>query len=107
MKFLIIWRFFRLAALAAGTDAPENMRRCFANNYDVEVRAVACDPCCTPNRNYSDPMSVHLVSLRAATSALCPFPLPAVPSHIYSHNKPRLAAAVKPLEPRQLWGCHD
>ena len=39
LKFLIIWRFFRLAALAAGVDAPENMRRCFANNYDIEVHS--------------------------------------------------------------------
>ena len=38
LKFLIIWRFFRLATLAAGLDAPENMRRCFANNYDIEVQ---------------------------------------------------------------------
>ena len=38
LKFLIIWRFFRLASLAAGVDVPENMRRCFANNYDVEAR---------------------------------------------------------------------
>ena len=29
----------RLAALADGIDPPENMRRCFANNYDIEVRA--------------------------------------------------------------------
>ena len=27
----------RLAALLDGVDPPENMRRCFANNYDVEV----------------------------------------------------------------------
>lgn len=26
----------RLAALVAGVAPPENMRRCFANNYDVE-----------------------------------------------------------------------
>lgn len=38
LKFTVMWRFFRLAALAAGLDAPENIRRCFANNYDVEVR---------------------------------------------------------------------
>ena len=37
LKFTVIWRFFRLAALAAGIDAPENIRRCFANNYDIEV----------------------------------------------------------------------
>lgn len=38
LKFTVVWRFFRLASLAAGTDAPENIRRCFANNYDIEVR---------------------------------------------------------------------
>ena len=37
LKFTVIWRFFRLAALAAGMDAPENIRRCFANNYDIEA----------------------------------------------------------------------
>lgn len=28
----------RLAALADGIEPPENMKRCFANNYDIEVR---------------------------------------------------------------------
>ena len=37
LKFLVIWRFFRLAALAAGSEPPENMLRCVCNNYDVEV----------------------------------------------------------------------
>jgi D-alanyl-lipoteichoic acid acyltransferase DltB (MBOAT superfamily) len=37
LKFTVVWRFFRLASLAAGVDAPENIRRCFANNYDIEV----------------------------------------------------------------------
>jgi protein-cysteine N-palmitoyltransferase HHAT len=37
IKFALIWRVMRLAALAEGVDPPENMRRCFANNYDVEV----------------------------------------------------------------------
>lgn len=36
LKFGTIWRFFRLAALLGGVDPPENMRRCFANNYDLE-----------------------------------------------------------------------
>lgn len=40
LKFATIWRFFRLAALAEGIFPPENMRRCFANNYDVEVSPV-------------------------------------------------------------------
>ncbi len=44
LKFTVIWRFFRLAALAAGMDAPENIRRCFANNYDIEVRHARCRP---------------------------------------------------------------
>ncbi|KAG9004573.1 glycerol transporter [Tulasnella sp. JGI-2019a] len=35
LKLLIPWRFFRLWALAAGVDAPENMVRCVANNYSV------------------------------------------------------------------------
>lgn len=41
LKFTVVWRFFRLASLAAGVDAPENIRRCFANNYDIEVRSPA------------------------------------------------------------------
>eukprot|EP01112_Ceratiomyxa_fruticulosa_P012411 TRINITY_DN3433_c0_g1_i1.p1 TRINITY_DN3433_c0_g1~~TRINITY_DN3433_c0_g1_i1.p1 ORF type:complete len:575 (+),score=83.20 TRINITY_DN3433_c0_g1_i1:1591-3315(+) len=32
-KFLLIWRFFRLAALFDGVEAPENMNRCVNNNY--------------------------------------------------------------------------
>lgn len=38
LKFATIWRFFRLAALLEGVEPPDNMRRCFANNYDIEVR---------------------------------------------------------------------
>lgn len=36
LKFATIWRFFRLGALLDNVDPPENMRRCFANNYDIE-----------------------------------------------------------------------
>ncbi|CAD7702174.1 unnamed protein product [Ostreobium quekettii] len=36
LKFLVIWRFFRLWSLADGIDAPENMTRCLCNNYDIE-----------------------------------------------------------------------
>ncbi|GAQ80191.1 hypothetical protein KFL_000480320 [Klebsormidium nitens] len=36
LKFLIIWRFFRLWALMDGIDPPENMLRCVNNNYDIE-----------------------------------------------------------------------
>ena len=36
LKFCVIWRFFRLAALLEGITAPENMRKCFAMNYDVQ-----------------------------------------------------------------------
>lgn len=35
-KFATIWRVMRAAALLDGVSAPENMRRCFANNYDME-----------------------------------------------------------------------
>ncbi|KAJ6539695.1 MBOAT, membrane-bound O-acyltransferase family-domain-containing protein [Mycena capillaripes] len=35
LKLMIIWRFFRLWAMAAGIEAPENMIRCMANNYSV------------------------------------------------------------------------
>jgi D-alanyl-lipoteichoic acid acyltransferase DltB (MBOAT superfamily) len=35
LKFLVIWRFFRLWALADGVDVPENMTRCICNNYDL------------------------------------------------------------------------
>lgn len=38
LKFASIWRTFRLVALVEGLDPPENMVKCFANNYDVEVR---------------------------------------------------------------------
>ena len=40
LKFATIWRLFRLAALLDGVEAPENMPRCFANNYDVEVTSM-------------------------------------------------------------------
>eukprot|EP01027_Heterolobosea_sp_BB2_P018400 GEZU01025929.1.p1 GENE.GEZU01025929.1~~GEZU01025929.1.p1 ORF type:complete len:245 (+),score=38.10 GEZU01025929.1:96-737(+) len=33
MKFLIIWRFFRLWALYDGIDTVENMNRCVVNNF--------------------------------------------------------------------------
>ena len=36
LKFLLIWRFFRLWALAAGVEAPENMHRCVMNNYSAQ-----------------------------------------------------------------------
>jgi protein-cysteine N-palmitoyltransferase HHAT len=36
LKFSIFWRTFRLSALLEGIDPPENMVRCFANNYDIE-----------------------------------------------------------------------
>lgn len=36
LKFTVIWRFFRLAALIEGIEAPENMKKCFAMNYDVQ-----------------------------------------------------------------------
>ncbi|KAJ7741101.1 MBOAT, membrane-bound O-acyltransferase family-domain-containing protein [Mycena metata] len=35
LKLMNLWRFFRLWALAAGIDAPENMIRCMANNYSA------------------------------------------------------------------------
>jgi D-alanyl-lipoteichoic acid acyltransferase DltB (MBOAT superfamily) len=36
LKFAVFWRTFRAAALLEGIDPPENMVRCFANNYDIE-----------------------------------------------------------------------
>ncbi|GFR42506.1 hypothetical protein Agub_g3297, partial [Astrephomene gubernaculifera] len=36
LKFTVIWRFFRAAALADGVVPPENMTRCVCNNYDIE-----------------------------------------------------------------------
>lgn len=36
LKFAVIWRTFRLASLLEGIEPPENMVRCFADNYDVE-----------------------------------------------------------------------
>lgn len=35
LKFLMIWRIFRLWALADGFEVPENMRRCVSNNYSL------------------------------------------------------------------------
>jgi D-alanyl-lipoteichoic acid acyltransferase DltB (MBOAT superfamily) len=35
MKFLIIWRFFRLWSLSDGINPPENMVRCIINNYSI------------------------------------------------------------------------
>lgn len=35
MKFLLIWRFFRLWAIADGVSCPENMLRCMSNNYSL------------------------------------------------------------------------
>ena len=36
LKFLLIWRFFRLWAMADGTLAPENMIKCMSNNYSLK-----------------------------------------------------------------------
>lgn len=36
MKFLLIWRFFRLWALLEGITPPENMTRCMSNNHSLE-----------------------------------------------------------------------
>ncbi len=38
LQFLVVWRFFRMWALADGMQVPENMLRCICNNYDIEVR---------------------------------------------------------------------
>eukprot|EP01065_Artemidia_motanka_P035396 TRINITY_DN43311_c0_g1_i1.p1 TRINITY_DN43311_c0_g1~~TRINITY_DN43311_c0_g1_i1.p1 ORF type:complete len:558 (+),score=167.64 TRINITY_DN43311_c0_g1_i1:102-1775(+) len=35
LKFAVIWRFFRLIALADGVEVPENMTRCMDNNFTV------------------------------------------------------------------------
>lgn len=43
LRFLHTWRC-RLAALLDGIDPPENMRRCFANNYDIEVNGTLAVP---------------------------------------------------------------
>lgn len=36
LKFLIIWRFFRLWALLDGIETVENMNRCMSNNYNLQ-----------------------------------------------------------------------
>jgi D-alanyl-lipoteichoic acid acyltransferase DltB (MBOAT superfamily) len=36
LKFLLIWRFFRMWALAEGVDPPENMLKCMSNNHSLE-----------------------------------------------------------------------
>ena len=35
LKFLLIWRFFRLWALADGCNPPENMLKCMSNNCSL------------------------------------------------------------------------
>jgi D-alanyl-lipoteichoic acid acyltransferase DltB (MBOAT superfamily) len=35
LKLLIIWRFFRLWAMADNIETIENMKRCMSNNYSV------------------------------------------------------------------------
>lgn len=35
LKFTVVWRFFRLWALASGVDVPENMLRCINNNATI------------------------------------------------------------------------
>ena len=35
LKFLLIWRFFRLWAMMDGLETPENMTRCMSNNYSL------------------------------------------------------------------------
>ena len=35
LKFAVMWRFFRLWALASGVEAPENMLRCVNNNATI------------------------------------------------------------------------
>jgi protein-cysteine N-palmitoyltransferase HHAT len=37
MKFLLLWRFFRLWSLLDGVDPPENMLRCMSNNYSLAM----------------------------------------------------------------------
>ena len=36
LKFLVIWRFFRLWGICDGVESPENMGRCMSNNYCFE-----------------------------------------------------------------------
>ncbi|CAA6665776.1 unnamed protein product [Spirodela intermedia] len=36
LKFLLIWRYFRMWSLIGGIDAPENMPRCINNCHDLE-----------------------------------------------------------------------
>lgn len=35
LKFLLLWRFFRLWALADGVLPPENQVRCMSNNQSI------------------------------------------------------------------------
>jgi len=37
LKLYIIWRFFRLWALADNIDTVENMNRCMSNNFNLQV----------------------------------------------------------------------
>ena len=37
LKFLLLWRFFRLWAMCDGVYAPENMTRCMSNTYSLEL----------------------------------------------------------------------
>lgn len=42
MKFLVLWRFFRLWALLDGVEAVENMNRCVFNNYTLSGKGWLC-----------------------------------------------------------------
>lgn len=37
LKFLLLWRFFRLWAMCEGIYPPENMTRCMSNTYSLEL----------------------------------------------------------------------
>ena len=45
LKFLIIWRFFRLWAMADNVETVENMNRCMSNNYTLQVCWAGVVPC--------------------------------------------------------------
>lgn len=63
----------RLAALLDGIDPPENMRRCFANNYDIEVRAqCACAISGVKGNCSGPPRRAQLLSRRHCSSPLLP-----------------------------------
>lgn len=60
VQFLVIWRFFRMWALADGVQVPENMMRCICNNCDIEVSSLQSRTSVHPVSTLDLPKSRHM-----------------------------------------------